>query len=271
MSIPLLRGRTFNIADRPGSAPVVIISQPLVRRLFQDQNPLGRRVRFEGLLSGTEKREQAWFTIIGVAGAVRSASVFSEPGLDVYFSNQQQFVGDTFFVVRTGMELAAFAKSAAAIVRRIDSDQAIFDVKPMRTRIDDTVWQRRIAGRLSVGFGVLALILAAIGAYSVISYAVSQRTREMGIRLALGATPAEVQGLVVSEGMRTAALGIAGGLLLAAASVWILSGLLYGIGAFDAVTFGVTGAVTLAVSFVACYVPSRRASRVDPAIALRDS
>ncbi|MCU1325675.1 MAG: hypothetical protein JWN34_1045 [Bryobacterales bacterium] len=271
MAIPLLRGRTFSPGDRPGTVPVVIVSQPLARRLFQAQNPVGRRVRFEGFLSGTEKREEAWFTVIGVAGGVRSASVFSDPGLDVYFSNQQQFVGDTFFIVETGMELSAFANSAAKIVRRIDSDQAIFDVKPMRARIDDTVWQRRIAGRLSVGFGALALILAAIGAYSVLAYAVSQRTREMGIRLALGATPSAVRGLVVREGMRTAAVGIAAGIVLAACSAWALAGLLYGIGALDPVTFGATAAVTLAVSFVACYVPSRRASLVDPAIALRDT
>jgi putative ABC transport system permease protein len=271
MAIPVVAGRGFTEEDRLGTPPLVVIGEPLARRLFRDQNPVGHRVRFIGLLAGTEKREDAWFTIIGVAGAVKSASLFAEPGMDVYFSNRQQFAGDSFFVARSGMELSAFARSAAAVVRGIDADQAIFDVKAMRNRMDESVWQRRIAGRLSMGFGVLALLLAAIGAYSVIAFGVSRRTREMGIRLALGATPSQVRRLVVTEGMRTACCGIAIGLVLAAAAAKALTKLLYDIGAFDPITFAATTAITLAVSVAACYLPARRASAADPGAALRNS
>ena len=271
MGIPVVAGRVFDDSDRPGTPPVTMLSQPLARRLLGNQSPLGRRVRFEGLLAGTEKREDGWFTIVGITGGVRSASIFSSPGPDVYFSNRQQFVGDSFFVVRTDMEVRSFSRSAAEIVRKLDPDQAIFDVQPMQKRVTDTIWQHRIAGRLSAGFGILALLLAVIGTYSVLSHMVSCRVREMGIRLALGATPENVRAMVVAEGMRTAAAGVFAGSLLAACGVLTFRELLYGLEAADIALFAGTALTTLAVALPACYLPALRASRVQPAETLRGS
>jgi ABC-type antimicrobial peptide transport system permease subunit len=154
-------------------------------------------------------------------------------------------------------------------IQQVDPEQPVFDVQPLDELIEDTVWQRRIAGRLSLWFAALALALAGVGIYSVISYAVLQRTREMGIRHALGSTPRELRWLVVSEGMKLAAIGLAAGLAIAIALAFAVAGLLYGVSPLDPLTFASVMLIVAALAVLACYVPARKASGVDPMIALR--
>ena len=269
MGIPLLKGRDFDDGDRLESPLVAVVSRPLARQLFGETSPLHRRFRFVGLLGTTYTKQDAWFTIVGVADGVRSQGLLTSPGMDVYLSNQQQFVGDTFFVLRTGYNGASLGPALPRIFQQIDPEQAIFDIATMEERIQNTVWQRRLASSISFCFGVLALFLATIGAYGVLSYSVSQRTREMGVRLALGCTPRGVLRLVVGQGMSLALLGVAVGMVGAVALATLIRHLLPGITFLDPLTFALVALTLLAASLLACYIPARRAASVDPIAALR--
>ncbi|MFN7934728.1 MAG: ABC transporter permease [Bryobacteraceae bacterium] len=269
MRIPLREGRAFTMDDRLGTTPVAVISRPLARRLFGGTSPLGRRVQLPGLLSALNETSLSWALIVGVAEGVRSESLTSAPGLDIYFSNQQQFAGDTFFVVRTRQEPASLGVAVSRALQQVDPDQPVFDLQPLAQRVDDTVWQRRMAGTLTLYFGLLALLLSAIGTYGVLSYLVSQRTREIGIRQALGLTPAAVWWLVIREGFVLAGWGIAGGLVMAWIAARLLDSVLFGVTSNDPAVFSFAIVVTIAVAFAACAVPAWRAARVNPLDALR--
>jgi putative ABC transport system permease protein len=269
MGVPLLRGRSFHDSDRLETQPVAIISRPLARRLFGEADPLQRRFRFVGLLGTAQTKQEAWFTIVGIAEGVRSQGLLANPSLDVYLSNQQQFAGDTFFVLRTRHDPARLGPALPRIFQQIDPEQAIFDIATMDKRIEDTVWQRRLAGSVSFWFGVLALVLSAIGIYGVLSYSVSQRTREMGIRLALGSTPSGILRLVIRQGLRVALIGIAMGMAGAVILAVFIRALLHGIGFLDPITFATVGVALGMASFFACYIPARRAARVDPISTLK--
>lgn len=269
MGIALPEGRSFTDNDRIGTVPVAIISRPLARRLFGAASPVGKRVRLPGLLSALNEAKTEWFEIVGVAAGVRSEGLTSAPSPDIYFSNQQQFAGDTFFILRTGLSPAALAQPVARAIQQVDAEQPVFDIQPLEERVETTVWQRRMAGTLSLCFGGLALVLAAIGAYGVLSYLVSQRTREIGIRQALGSTPAEVWWMVVRQGMTQAALGIAGGLALGLAGSRTLGAVLYNVEGHDLTVLAVAVAAAVSMAFLASAVPAWRATRVNPVEALR--
>jgi len=269
MGVPLRAGRAFTDDDRLTTAPVAVISQPLARRLFGEASPLGRRVQLPGQLSSLTESRSVWIEIVGAAEGVRSEGLLTEPSLDLYLSNQQQFAGDTFFLVRTQVNPATLTAAVARAIQQVDADQPIFDVQTLNEMVDNTVWQRRLAGTLSLCFGGLALVLAAIGAYGVLSYLVTQRTREIGIRRALGASAGGICWLVMRQSLTLAAAGIAAGVMVSWAGGYFLAGLLYGISGHDAIVYG--GAITLTaiVALVACAVPSWRAMRVNPLSALR--
>jgi putative ABC transport system permease protein len=222
-----------------------------------------------GLLGALDEKQESWFTVIGVAEGVRSESLLSAPGMDLYLSNQQQFAGDTFFVVRTRQQPSNLGAAVARAIQQVDPEQPVFDVQPLDQLVEDTVWQRRIAGRLSLWFGALALALAAIGTYGVLSYAVSQRTRELGIRHALGSSPAQLQRLVIAEGLKLAGAGMVIGVGMAGGVGLAIAGLLYKVGPLDPATYVSVIAIVTTIAMFACYIPARRASRVDPAVALR--
>jgi putative ABC transport system permease protein len=250
---------------------VTLLSRPLAERLFGTADPVGRRVRMSGLLGALDERQENWFEVIGVTGGVKSESLLGGLSMDLYLSNQQQFAGDTFFVVRTRqLDVAGLRTAIASAIRQVDPEQPVFDVQPLDDLVEGTVWQRRFAGRLSLWFGALALGLAAIGTYSVLSYAVSQRRRELGIRHALGSTPGQLLAMVVREGMTVAGAGMIIGAAIAAGAAHALAGLLYGVEPLDPATFGTAVAVVAAVAFVACYIPARRAAKSDPLSALRE-
>lgn len=269
MGIPLREGRTFTDDDRLGATPVAVLSMPLSRRLFGGESPIGRRVQLSGQLSALNETKQTWLQVIGVAGGVRSDGLLAEPGMDIYLSNQQQFAGDTFFVLRTLGAPEPLSAAAAKAIREVDPDQPVFDVKPLAQLADDTVWQRRMAGSLSLCFGGLALLLSAVGAYGVLSYLVTQRTREIGIRQALGSSPAGVWWMVVREGLGVAGAGLAAGVIVSLAVARLVSGVLYGVSWYDATTFLAAIVLTALVALAACALPAWRASRVSPMTALR--
>jgi putative ABC transport system permease protein len=269
MKIRLRAGRAFHASDRIATTPVTVLSRPLADRLFAGADPLGRRIRMAGLLSALDEKQENWFTVVGVAEGVRSESLLSDVSMDLYLSNQQQFAGDTFFVVRTRQDATALSTAVAQAILQVDPEQPVFDVQPLDDLVEASVWQRRIAGRLSLWFGGLALVLAAVGAYSVIAYAVSQRTRELGIRQALGSTSWQTQQLVLGDAMSLAAVGLGSGAVLGYAVAWSVSGLLYRVSPLDPWIYGgVLGSVGL-VALLACYVPARRAARIQPVEALR--
>lgn len=269
VGVPLLEGRNFTAGDRLDTTPVAILSRPLAHRLFGSTSPLGRRIRLPELLGALDEKQQEWFQVIGIAEGVRSESLLSGPGMDLYLSNQQQFAGDTFFILRTGQPTAAISRMAAQAIREVDPQQPIFAAGTVEDLVEQTVWQRRIAGQLSLCFGVVALLLAAIGTYGLLSYAVFQRSRELAIRQALGSTATQIQKLVVGEGMRIAAIGSCAGLVIAIPAANAGASLLYGVSPLDGVSIATAVLCVLGVAFAACYLPARRASRISPLDALK--
>ncbi|MBL8221173.1 MAG: ABC transporter permease [Bryobacterales bacterium] len=269
MGIVLREGRAFTDNDRIGTVPVAILSKPLAVRLFGGASPIGRRVRLPGLLSALNEAKAEWFQIIGVVEGVRSESLAGTPGLDIYFSNQQQFAGDTFFILRSAQHPAALSQAVARAIQKVDPEQPVFDIQALEERVEDTVWQRRMAGTLSLYFGGLALLLAAIGAYGVLSYLVSQRRREIGIRQALGSSRGQVWWLVVSEGMVLAGFGITAGLVAALLGSRPLTAVLHDVQGTDWVVLVLAVAATILMAFVASALPAWRATRVNPVDALR--
>ncbi len=269
MGIPLRQGRGIDESDRLDTTPVAVISDPLARRLFGAENPVGRRVQLPGLLSALNETKPVWLQVAGVAAGVRSDGLTATPSLDIYLSNQQQFAGDTFFVLRTSLSPAALSSAVTRAIQQVDPEQPVFDIQPLEQRIDDTVWQHRMAGSLSLCFGVLALLLAAVGTYGVLSYLVTRRTREIGIRLALGDSPAGVWWMVVRDGLRLAGTGIALGAFLALAAARLLDRVLYGVTAYDPMVYAAGLILTAVAALTAFAVPAWRAARTSPMIALR--
>jgi ABC-type antimicrobial peptide transport system permease subunit len=226
-------------------------------------------VRLPELLGSLDDKDTQWFTVVGVSEGVRSESLTSGPAMDIYLSNQQQFAGDTFFILRTSAPLHVIRRLAEDAIRHVDPEQPIFSVQSVEELVEETVWQRRIAGQLSSCFGAVAILLAAMGTYSLLSWTVTQRARELAIRQALGSTPAEVRKLVVSQGMRVAAIGILAGLCVALPLASAFSDLLFGVSPRDPQTLVLAVSFTTAVALLASYVPGLRASRVNPNDALK--
>jgi putative ABC transport system permease protein len=269
MGIPLLSGRSFSPDDRVGTSPVAVLSRPLASRLFGNADAVGRRVRLPELLSSLEDKDAQWLTVVGVAEGVRSEALTSSPAMDIYLSNQQQFAGDTFFILRTSEPLHVVTRLAEDAIRHVDPEQPIFAVQGVDELVDETVWQRRIAGQLSSCFGAVAVLLAAMGTYSLLSWTVTQRGRELAIRQALGSTPAGVRKLVISQGMRVAAIGILAGVCVALPLASAFSGLLFGVSPWDPPTLVFAVGFTAGVALLASYIPALRASRVNPNDALK--
>lgn len=269
MGIPMLSGRSFSADDRVGTSPVAVLSRPLANRLFGNADPVGRRIQLPELLSSLDEKKAQWLTVVGIAEGVRSESLTSGPAMDVYLSNQQQFAGDTFFVLRTSEPLQVVRRLAEDAIRYVDPEQPIFAIQPVEELVDETVWQRRVAGQLSLCFGAVALLLAAMGTYSLLSWTVTQRGRELAIRQALGSTPGEVRRLVISEGMRVAGAGVVAGVCVALPLAHTFSELLFGVSAWDPRTLVLAVSFTAGVALLASYIPAMRASRANPNDALK--
>lgn len=265
MGIPLLAGRSFTADDREGGALVTVATQAFARRFFGTESPLGYRVTF-GDPAASDAR---WYTIVGVVGDVRRAQLGAEPSAGLYLSSSQDPQRSYAIVLRTSASPMSILGSVRAEVKRLEPSAPLADVATMEERVGRSLAQPRLTVLLAGVFSILALVLAASGLYAVVAYAVAQRTRELGIRLALGASRGAVVRQVVREGMLPALAGLALGGLLALAASRALASLLYGVSASDAPTFVVVPVLLGGVALLACYFPARAATRVDPATALR--
>lgn len=260
LRIPILRGRDFTDADMETEKPVLLVNRALARTLWGDADPVGR-----GLIFGGKQRLE----VIGVVGDVRQEGLGQSPFATMYVPMSRFPRGSLKFYLRTQGDPTALAASARAAIHRLDPNQAISGVQPLTEVVAETVAGPRFLTLLVGVFGAAALLLAAIGVYGVISFSVARRTREIGVRIALGADRAAVRRLVLREGMALAGAGLALGLVAALALSRVLSSMLFETRAHDPLTLASVGALLLAVALVACAIPARRAANLDPQEALR--
>ncbi len=268
MHIPLLRGRLLNDHDRPGAPVAVLLSQSYADRIFPGRDPIGQRVRIGPDIGHADK---PWGAIVGVVGNVKQVSLALDDSDAFYTTTTQWSWVDNVqsLVVRASGDPVLLAPAIRTAIWSVDKDPAIVRVATMRQLLDASEAQRHFALVLFEAFALVGLLLAATGIYGVLSGAVAERTREIGVRAALGASPGKILRMVVRQGMELTTIGIVIGLIGAAAASRALMTLLFGISALDPATYGGVIAVLLGVAVVACWVPARRAAHVDPAITLR--
>jgi putative ABC transport system permease protein len=262
MKTTLLAGRPFAESDRASSPAVAIINQALARRLFPGQDPLGRRIDFRWETKG-------WQEIVGVVADVKQYGLQEDALPAVFVPLSQRPSPAMTVVVRSTLRQADLVAAIQRRLAAIDRDRPMVQVRAMERVIADSVADRRLPMLILGGFAAAALLLGAIGVYGIISYSVAQRTQEFGLRMALGARRSDVARLVLGQGLRLALSGLLIGLVGSFAAARLIAGLLFGIGPYDPMTLGATSLVLLAVALLACYVPARRAARVDPMVALR--
>jgi putative ABC transport system permease protein len=265
MTIPLRKGRTFEDSDRLGGARVLLVSETAARMFFPGSDAIGQKINF-GANGGYEKNEGE---IVGIVGDVHDFGVDAPAAPTFYVPLAQAGMDGATLVIRTEGLPAALAQPARKLVQGIDRDVLVGEPVPMERLVSGSLGQRRFYMMLLGGFAGLALVLAAVGLYGVISYSVAQRRQEMGIRVALGASGGQVMSMVMGQALRLAALGLAMGLALAMMLKSVLKGFLVGVSTTDPATLAVTALVLLIVAVLASYVPARRAARVDPMVALR--
>jgi predicted permease len=265
LGIPLLEGRDFTEADREGAPVVAIINEKLAERLWPGESAVGKRLAAP-FLSGPHRPP---VEIVGVAKDTRYRTLLAEAPPILYLPVLQAYDGRTTLVIHTAGEPARLIETIRGEVARVDKNLPLFAVKSMSEQVAVTLWQQRMAAGLIGIFGVLALALAAIGLYGVMSHAVAQRTHEIGIRMALGADHRAVVGLVVKQGLRVAVTGLLLGIVAALALTRLMTSLLYEVSTTDPMTFIVASALLMAVALLASYIPARRAARVEPLAALR--
>ena len=264
MSIPLMRGRAFSTQDTANARHVVVVNEPFVRHYFPQGDPLGQR-----LVIG-DGADAEVLEVVGVVGGVRHDSLQSPPRPEMYVPFSQDPSSSMNIVVRTAGDPAYLASALRGVVTALDADEATSAIRAMDDLIATSLAQPRFSALLLGLFAMIALLLAAVGLYGVISYAASQRTREIGVRMALGAEPRDILRLVVGQGLRMTALGLAIGLAGAFAVTRFLSGLLFDVTPLDAASFAGLPLLLAAIAMAACWIPARRAARVDPLISLRD-
>jgi len=239
--------------------------EPSPRRNWPGEDPLGKRIKFPG----STARPQPWRTIVGVVRDVKQYGVDKESTMQLYLPEAQLPVSWLSLVVRSAGDPAQTLGAIRSEIRGVDPDQAVFEVATMDGLLAEAIAKRRFVMLLLAGFAALALALAAIGIYGVMGYTVAQRTQEIGVRMALGAQTGDVLKLVVGQGMRLAFGGVVIGLGAAYGLTRLMTTLLFSVKATDPLTFGVIALLLMAVALLACYIPARRATKVDPMVALR--
>ena len=272
MNIPVIIGRTFSPADGPDAQGVVLLNEALARLYWPDENPVGKQIRIH--LPPTRSPWQpaardSWLTVVGVVQDVREWEWGEEKIAQVYLPYAQNPSRIMRLVVRTDGNPAAFATSVRHAIESVDENQPVTEVRTMDEFLASAVSQRRLSMLLLGGFAVIATLLAAVGIYGVMAYAVTLRSHEIGIRMALGAEPADILRMMVADGMRLAVIGLFLGIVASAVLTRYLQSQLYGVKATDPVTFVGVVLGLAAVAVAACYFPARRATRVDPLVALR--
>ena len=264
MRIPLKEGRFFAATDTKTAPPVVIINEKMARKWWPNESPIGKRIK-----QGFPQTDTPYREIVGVVGDVPQSGLDEEVGTEVFFPMSQYAEAAFTLLIRTKEPPMSMAKSVVGVIHEIDKDQAVTAVQPMTQYISESLARRRFHTLLLGAFGALALLLASVGIYGVVSYGVAQRTREIGIRTALGANSGDVLRLVFRQSMRLAAIGMLIGAVAAVGLTRFLSSLLFGVGPTDPLTFGGVAFVVVGVVGLACARPARRALAVDPATVLR--
>jgi putative ABC transport system permease protein len=265
LGIPLLKGRWFTAQDDQNTLPVVIINQAMASRFWPDQDPLGKHIRFG------EANDPA-YAIVGVVGDIKHMGLDADEGAVMYQPHAQKRFGWLRWmtvVVRTNEEPMSLAAAVRSRIQEIDKDQPVYNVATMEQLLTKSIAQPRFSTLLLGVFALLALALTAIGVYGVVSYTIAQRTREIGIRMALGAQVRDVLRLVIGQGLKMVLLGVALGLSGAGVLSHVMKSLLFGVSATDPAIFAIISVLLTGVALLACYLPARRAAKVDPMVALR--
>jgi putative ABC transport system permease protein len=267
MGVTLQRGRFFDAHDTAGSQLVTLISRQLAAQHWPNEDPIGKRIKIGPLDSPNQ-----WLTVVGVVADVRQAELYGDPRMDLYVPYAQErrgFVTPRDLVVRTKGDATSVAGAVRQAIWSVDKDQPVSNVRTMDQVFAAAISKERFQALLLGLFAALALVLACVGLYGVISYSVAQRTHEIGVRVALGAQPVDVLRLVIRQGMTLTLVGLIVGIAAGSVATRVLSDMLYGVSTTDPLTFVGVPAFLLLVAFVACYIPARRATRIDPLVALR--
>ena len=265
MGIRLLRGREFTERDAKNAPGVIIINEAMARRFFPHENPLGRRL----LLGASESGEQKAWEIVGVVADIKHGNLAEERKPEMYVPYMQHPHSWMFLAIRGASDPRTLIAAVRNAVREVDPEQPAYNVMTMQERIEKSIAPQRFNTLLLGVFAVVAIALAAVGIYGVVSYSVAQRTREIGVRLALGAQSGDILRLVVGQGMLLTMIGIGLGLAAALLLTRLMASLLYGVSATDPFVFAGIAVLLAFVALLACYIPARRATKVDPMIALR--
>jgi putative ABC transport system permease protein len=264
MGIPILRGRDFTESDNTTSAPVAIVDDSLAETYWPGQDPVGKRLRLGGMAS-----QAPWMTIVGVVGHLRYRALDAPSRPQLYWPLAQRPRSVMSLAIRTGPDPSSMATAVQGAIHEVDPDQPVYQIRSVAQLRSDWMASRRLSLILVGLFAAVALALAAVGIFGVMAYSVARRSREIGLRMALGAKPADVLRLLLAQGAGFVGAGLAAGVAVALALVQLMKSLLYQTSAADPATFVAVAAILLLVALAACYVPARRALRVDPVIALR--
>ena len=261
LQIPIVKGRDFTLQDATKSQRVVIVSETFVNRYWPNQEALGKQLNADVT--------HEWFTVVGVARDSKVRGLNEKPMPFLYLPLYQVYRANMIINARVAGDPLTFAKTVEKKVHELNADLVVFDVTTLELRDQFASFGQRVAGTFVGAFGLLALVLAAVGIYGVTAYTTRQRTHEIGIRVALGATKQDVLRLVLGHGLRLMLAGVGLGLVLSFVLTRFLSGLLLGVTSTDALTFSSVAILLCAVALFACFIPARWAMRVDPMVALR--
>jgi putative ABC transport system permease protein len=265
MGIPILQGRDFGEHDRAGTPLVAIVSELLAQRLWPDQNAVGKHIEWPSW----EGAPRSPLEIIGISADAKYRSLIADPPLLLYLPEFQNYNGSPKLVIHALADPTGLLPAIRGAVASLDANLPVFAVKTMSEQVGDSIWEPRMAAGILGSFSFLALVLAAVGLYAVVAQWMGQRTREIGIRMALGAKPREVMRLIFGYGTGLALWGILVGILVAAGVARIVTAQLFGASDTDVLTMALIVVLLLLVTLAACYFPARRAIRVDPMVALR--
>jgi putative ABC transport system permease protein len=270
LKLRMARGRALDDRDTKGAPPVLVINERLAKREFGDKDPIGERMLIQEIVPGkTELKAEIAWQIVGVVKDEKVNGIADERSAGVYVSNEQSPVYFQTLDVRTNVEPLSLQKAITMAIRGVNKDQAIIGIRTVDQIKELSMASNRIQATLLGLFATVAVLLAGIGIYGVISYSVAQRTHEIGIRAALGASEGMLLRLVLSRGLILTLVGLIIGVAASLGLTRLMASLLFGVGARDPMTMALVGALLAIVALAACYIPARRATKIDPLIALR--